>query len=101
MIEEGDEVICMIKEGDEVICIKDYENSSSRQIEFNKEKSYKVYKFDPQDDTIFIKIKDENKYGFWFELNISDTPTFKYFFDYFITLAEWRQQQIDKILEDE
>jgi hypothetical protein len=38
--------------------------------------------------------------GLWFSLK-GTRGRIRYFSDYFITLAEWRQQQIDKILEDD
>ena len=87
----------MIKEGDKVLCIKNFNNNSQKFIVGN---FYEVLHFskntrkqiDQHYQQIYIKGEISNNYGggFWFYSN---------FDDFFITMAEYREQQMKSILE--
>ena len=86
----------MIKKGDIVFCIKDF--AIANQF-FFKSKCYEVAEVSLANH---FYIKGENyinnaQYGHWFKL---ETKHYNNFSDYFITLAEWREQQINLILDE-
>jgi hypothetical protein len=101
----------MIKKGDKFVCIKDiYEpDEPGKPIAFFKGNMYKVINYDDFDDITCISV-EENYYkftestGMWFSGKFSIPSVQQHFkrniYDYFITLAEWRNQQIDSILND-
>jgi len=104
----------MIKEGDKVICIAWHMHSSNDEfykVLTHKEGNwYEIARVDSSDDTVYVTAEEnysDDVYGLWFNLKSDATGNYEnsisrdYFADYFITLAEWRQQQIDKILEDD
>jgi hypothetical protein len=99
----------MIKEGDKVICIAEhihYRNpEDSNPLTHKIGNCYEVSRYDPSDNTMYITAEEKYSdvvYGLWFSMRTGSTVRDCFYFsDYFITLAEWRQQQIDKILEDE
>ena len=95
-----------MKKGDKVVCIKDFivnfTNETKVLVNINE-----IYTID--------RIKKDRYVinGWWFEENGSKTiykinniyfteendSINEYFHNYFITLAEWREQQINSILE--
>jgi hypothetical protein len=96
----------MIKVGDKVICIEDYscQGSYVDQITHSYKigKRYEIIKI--EDEMIYI-LADLNKedaifIGVWFRICDDKLFGFDVFHDYFITLAEWREQQINSILDD-
>jgi hypothetical protein len=85
-----------MNKGDKVICIKDW---SFDEQEYKKDI---IYEIDDTNKTYGIYIKGENyisrdEYGYWFCFK---KDYYNNFPDYFITLAEWRQQQINSILDE-
>lgn len=80
----------MIKTGDKLICIKTIKHFETGKIRFNAGVSYEVI------DTRYRQIWLIPEWVFE-----SDKLEMLLFFkDYFITLAEWRDKQINSILED-
>jgi hypothetical protein len=86
----------MIKKGDKVVCIKDIYKIGTDKINFIAGKEYEII-FDNNDTYGELQIAAEDgrvacisfEEGTWC------------YADEFITLAEWRDRQIDKILEDD
>jgi len=78
----------MIKTGDKLICIKTIKHFGTGKIRFNAGISYEV--IDTRDRQIWLIPEDENR-----ECYIGGDRT-----DRFLTLAEWREQQINSIFED-
>jgi hypothetical protein len=97
----------MIKEGDKVICKKDHSFKQGKFIwSFTSGKEYEIKTLEnkhPIYHYVYIKsdinFESYNHNGLRFALYEEIRQT-KLFSDYFLTLAEWRQQQIDKILEE-
>jgi hypothetical protein len=79
----------MIKKGDELICIKTITHFATGAIRFNEGKYYEV--MDNIDGEIWLIPEDEDR-----KCYIGGDRT-----DRFLTLAEWRDKQINSILEDE
>jgi len=82
----------MIKVGDKVICIKtDYISTEGNSCELNMTigKLYTIDRISNRSITI-----DRWSFGLIDEIFI------RKFQDYFITLADWREKQIDNILND-
>ena len=80
----------------QLICVEDIYHYATGKLRFQKGKFYDVYKIgkdgyyklQPEDGDILCEInlnKDHNYYGY--------TPSF-------ITLAEWREKQINSILDE-
>ena len=100
----------MIKKGDKVICIKDHTYHGELTIRsFSVGKQYEILTIEKLKESEIVK-------SYYIEADMTNPDDFnsglrfmcekevgaaKCFKDYFITLAEWRQQQIDKILEDD
>jgi hypothetical protein len=83
----------MIKAGDKVICIKlDYMTSDGilHQLDFS---IGEIYVVGSANNLIAIR-------GYGWAFGINDSNCIREFKDYFITLAEWREQQINSILND-
>jgi hypothetical protein len=93
----------MIKQGDKVLCIKDFISKDEKS--YIKGNLYEVVMI----HNLHLRIVTIQNY-------VEKTPTgtstqinffsighssMNNFYEYFITLAEWRNQQIDKILEDD
>jgi hypothetical protein len=95
----------MIEKGTKVVCIKDYYCTNGNFIwSFTKGKIYEVLSVGPEYTFVYIKCNFTQAYfkGKIFKFGSNNrNNNLNLFKDYFITLAEWRQQQIDKILEDE
>ena len=79
----------MIKKGDKVVCIKDY-ITETKSSEIGN-----IYSVDYISD--FSTIVLINSCVFYIRNKISDNDL--YFYDYFATLAEWREKQIKSILD--
>ena len=103
----------MIKVGDKVICINDYDldltvsDSHTSYVDqithsYKIGKRYEITKI--EDGMIYILAdlnREENYFiGVWFRTSDDKLFGFDVFYDYFITLAEWREQQINSILDD-
>jgi len=92
----------MIKEGDSVICIKEFDIKGFIYLTLHKVYTVSKIKYWSIKHHFYpnyrIFIKDNVDAEWVFE---SDKLEMLLFFkDYFITLAEWREQQINSILED-
>ena len=97
----------MIKKGDKVICIKDayYTVSLKPELLYKCGEIYEINKINNivMDDSYYtyIDIKRNDKKdastGFYLDNKIEEWYKFS---DYFITLAEWREKQINSILND-
>ena len=95
-----------MKKGTELVCIKDYsyevrENVDTRSFSIGR--IYKILSLDKNGTSVYIEAdlieeRDTNN-GLRFSL-MGDTLNTRYLYDYFITLAEWRDSQIDKILDN-
>ena len=93
----------MIKEGDKIICIKTLYNKKyhksmdNNRIIFHKgdvlyiEASPPVYHFRNKDLSIYATFDDSSNDTLWSLDEIRD---------YYMTMAEWREQQINSILDD-
>jgi hypothetical protein len=81
----------MIKVGDKVFCIKDFFYFDKKL--FHNNKSYIVGGVSSLTKMIYIKdgISDNICSGFWFDINKDQ---------YFITLAEFREQQIKSVIDE-
>jgi hypothetical protein len=95
----------MIKTGDKVVCIKDAEyyldehNPDITEILYKYGEIYtiRVANFN---DIFYINVKRNDKdsnTSFYLEEPIDEWNKFS---DYFITLAEWRDKQINSILDE-
>ena len=94
----------MIKIGDSLICKKDYITDSQKYYTGN---SYKISSGGIEDNEFYIKGEIHNHVGggCWFQ--ISDELPYRIrtkgsllLGDFFMSLAEWREQQINSILDD-
>ena len=96
-----------IKQGDKVVCIKEHihyrTNGTSIPLTHKIGNFYDVKAYDPSDETLYISAEEyysDDEHGLWFNLKSSANNDRDYFYNYFITLAEWRDRQIDSIFED-
>jgi hypothetical protein len=92
----------MIKTGDKVVCIKDMSNIQHLNYTLHEIYSVSLIKHRIRyeyNSYYSIRIEDESKIGWYFES--IDLNNLLYFYDYFMTLAEWREKQINSILEDD
>jgi len=95
----------MIKQGDKVVCMHEHifyrGGGTSTPITHKKGNFYDVCKYDSFDKTVYIGAEEQyssDVNGLWFNLyNSHDRDCF---YDYFITLAEWRDKQIDSVLDE-
>ena len=86
----------MIKVGDKVVCINNSYMHNGKLSFFAGLKPGEVYELEPVDKVFkYICIV-----GYAFNLKEGDGSQW-WFKDHFITLAEWRAKQIDKILNDD
>jgi len=83
-----------LKEGDTLICRKDVVDTISGDILFNIGLNYVI----DYVGRLNIEVKD-NKNDTWDFLTDETYPS--YIYKTFITLADWREVQIDNILNDE
>lgn len=95
----------MIKVGDRLICKKNFHHKSlGYEYNFFVNNEYEVISEDNTNSGVFFYIKahccPDNTYrpGINFHSN-KDVNTY-YIYDYFITLAEWRELQMRAVLED-
>ena len=86
----------MIKEGDKLICIEDIWHYSNEYINFIKGKAYKIHRVGENIDAGRYYTSTEN--GVEATLCFNDTESSCYT-ENFVTLAEWRNLQIDSILD--
>ena len=94
-----------MNKGTELICIKDYSykvglgDTDSRSFSIGR--IYKILNVE-QNGCVYIEADlIEERYtnkGLRFSL-MGDTLNTRYLYDYFITLAEWRDSQIEEILK--
>ena len=98
-----------MKEGDIVVCIKDYAyvsklfNGKDANIySYTTNRQYKILTIGKDGKYFYIeadiKIESNNK-GLRFSTK-EELVNVKKFGNYFITLADWREQQINNILND-
>ena len=80
----------MIKEGDYLVCKKNF--IINNKIYLEKGKTCKILSSGPNNILT-------SHLCLWFNLQPSNHGF--YIWDYFYTLAEWREQQINSILEDD
>jgi hypothetical protein len=86
----------MIKVGDKVVCINNtYKSYKGEMAYFTRLKTGEVYELEP----VLNGVKYIAIAGYGFNLKEGDGSQW-WFKDHFITLSEWRDRQIDKILED-
>jgi hypothetical protein len=88
-----------MNKGDKVICIKDFDVSNQK---FIKGKVYQIKRIDKYSCYIAgeIYINDRN-FGYrLFYFKYERKSWHKMFSEYFITLAEWRDKQINLILDE-
>ena len=95
----------MIKKGDKVICIKDAyyldieDPTCGLELFYKLGEIYEVNNVFKRNSYVDIKRNDNNSStGFYLDDPIEEWYKFS---DYFMTLAEWRNKQIDSILEDD
>jgi hypothetical protein len=84
--------------GDSVICIKDHCYNLYYFIRTGNK--YEI--IDSGNDSVYIKVdfnKNKRYEGLWFSF-IEEQGNLKKFSDYFITIAEYREQQIKTVLDD-
>jgi hypothetical protein len=91
-----------MNKGDKVVCIKDF---SLYDQKFIKGKLYQITQIYTELPCCYIsgEIYHNNlNFGYTFHFETENNkPNFnKKFSEYFITLAEWRDKQIDKILDE-
>ena len=90
----------MIKEGDTVFCVKSFSTIGQK---FYRGKAYEINSYSESygiiEFYILGEIANKSGGGYWFRLNGKIVHNNK-FSDYFMTLAEWRERQIDSILDD-
>ena len=91
----------MIKKGDKIVCITDTSN-----IQFFKYMLHEIYfvtkireKITDKGHYYRIAVEDIEKNAWYFETIRLENSL--YFYDYFMTLAEWRDKQINSIFENE
>ena len=94
----------MIKKGDKVFCIKEQEYifGGNRKHTHLRGNIYEVLNIRVSDKLLYIQTQEnynDSIDGLWFSLD-DNNHNRKIFSDYFITLAEWRDKQIDSILKD-
>ena len=96
----------MIKEGDKVVCMQEHIYHKNNTIITHKKGGiYNVFIHDSSDNTMYITSEEGHDSGLWFSSEyLPETPPFPkdipYVHDHFITLAEWRDRQINSILND-
>lgn len=97
----------MIKVGDKVVCIKDYsyKHSDTLTNSYKSGKLYEILKIYENINGVYISAdlsSEEYHYvGVWFSMKSNKYTDFDDFDDYFLTIAEWRDKQINSILDDE
>ena len=81
------------------VCIKTLIIKNKFEVIKGNQYTYRIQEFscDFDGDTSEAKIYDSMNRHMWFNLDLHVGYMFK---NYFITLAEWRERQIDSILED-
>ena len=98
----------MIKKGDKVVCVREHiyyrSGNKAEPLTHKQGNIYNTTKYDSSDNTIYIKA-EESYGGLWFSLDyLPETPPFPkdvpYFNYFFILLSEWRDKQINSILND-
>lgn len=93
----------MIKQGDKVLCIKDFISKDEKSfIKGNLYEVVMIHNLNLRIVTIQNSV-EKTPTGTSTQINffsIGHSPMDN-FYEYFITLAEWRENQIDKILEDD
>ena len=94
-----------IKKGDKVICIKDYIFEGKYTIKsYSIGKQYEIVKVENDGESYYVEadmsIHDDLNCGlrFYYEKEIGNSKCFK---NFFVTLAEWRDRQIDSILYED
>jgi hypothetical protein len=87
----------MIKVGTKVFCIEDvfFPNSNKKYFANGSQYEIKNVSIDEYTNNYYVDI-----YGCYFYLE-DKNRSYKKFSEHFITIAEWRDKQINKILEDE
>ena len=86
----------MIKEGSYILCIEDILHFSNRFFTFIKGKSYKIHKVEENEEGTFYYTYDENGVEITLRFDEEESP---FYSENFITLAEWRNIQIELILD--
>jgi hypothetical protein len=93
----------MIKEGDKVVCVREHifyrGGGTDAPLTHKQGKCYEVFKYDPSDETVYINAEEQYA-GLWFNLNHRNNGDISCLRNYFITLAEWRDKQIESILDE-
>ena len=95
----------MIKEGDIVICKANHIFTNVfGEIKHIEGNFYKVVEYDILDKIVYISSEEkhsENIFGLWFNLENGLKYSEKdCFYDYFITLAEYRDIQMNELFND-
>jgi hypothetical protein len=88
----------MIKVGDKVICIKVHYGFLSKYTH-KENKIYEVLRISGDECSVFVN--DEQNEGIWFTI-IDNVEYMNYqykFCDYFISIAELREQQIKSVID--
>lgn len=92
----------MIKTGDKVVCIKEYETLTintyiSRKANYRKGFTYEVLGISKTTGRVYIKCDNGDYTSFGIVDNLFNSD---FFLDYFIPLAEFRENQIKSVLDD-
>jgi hypothetical protein len=94
----------MIKVGDKVICIKNlsFKGKNQNECSYITGNKYEITRLYPPINSKLIYVRtDIPVYNSDFRFRVDrETHLTKLFSDYFITLAEWREQQINSILDE-
>ena len=94
--------------GEKFFCIKDYTDDTYHVQQHFSGKLYKLSQIDKNFKNGIIRVYmageiffSPTEYGRWYKLSESDNSAIiPYFYDHFITLAEFREQQLNSILDD-
>jgi hypothetical protein len=87
----------MSKQRYKVICIKDVQFKVNNKILFKTGESYECCIRDK--NTIEVLFEQDKKSG-WLFYNNTSILSYKQFSEHFVSLGEWREQQINSILDD-
>jgi hypothetical protein len=97
----------MIKAGDKVVCMQEHifyrGGGTDMPLTHKQGKCYEVFKYDTSDETVYINAEEQyapDVHGLWFNLNHCNNGDRSFLRNYFITLAEWRDKQINSILDE-
>ena len=93
-----------MNKGTKVICVKDFIDKDASRHNIQEHLFGRFYEVSIIEPTrVYIngeKNYSLNQYGRWFKLSDNDYLNTPLFYDHFITLAEFREQQLNSILDE-